>query len=209
MTLILGSRRSLWVLRPLLKLGKGATGTQLTCSKIPGRALIKQEKIYKPTDLTVNGDFSTMIRSYSSRSYITCSLDLIFCWHSCQCHCTTTEVLDNMSLSLRDLHPGHRAVLEAGLDCKGWWFVDIPPSLKWMTLLLERMNLQVCCTPSLQIYLNLKMEIWQIDMFFSIKFMLKCHSCLQEPMLLGDRLGQKYKEILSIQGREDLTENAV
>lgn len=44
---------------------------------------------------------------------------------------------------------------------------------------------------------------------FSIKFMLKCHSCLQEPMLLGDRLGQTTKEILSIQGREDLTENAV
>ena len=129
----------------------------------------KSKKNYKPTDLTVNGDFSTMIRSYSSRSYITCSLDLIFCWHSCQCHCTTTEVLDNMSLSLRDLHPGHRAVLEAGLDCKGWWFVDIPPSLKWMTLLLERMNLQVsvCCTPSWQIYLNLKMAIWQIDMFLN------------------------------------------
>lgn len=92
----------------------------------------KSKKNYKPADLTVNGDFSTMIRSYSSRSYITCSLDLIFCWHGCQCHCTTTEVLDNMSLSLRDLHPGHRAVLEAGLDCKGWWFVDIPQNLKWI-----------------------------------------------------------------------------
>lgn len=155
-----------------------------------------------------------MIRSYSSRSYITCSLDLIFCWHSCQCHCTTTEVLDNMSLSLRDLHPGHRAVLEAGLDCKGWWFVDIPPSLKWMTLLLERMNLQVsvCCTPSLQIYLNLKMAIWQIDMFFPLSSCWSVILVCRNQCSWGtdsDRLQKKYKEILSIQGREDLTENAL